>query len=119
MVRNDPPLYYERHIFVCTNERPEGHPRGCCEAGGATKLRNYMKARAKEMGLKGVRVNNSGCLDRCELGPTLVIGEALDAAGNSAKCNFTMRMVHPSLCDPGFSDVAYNGICKQCEAGIN
>ena len=72
-VRTAPPLYYERHIFVCTNERPEGHPRGCCEAGGATKLRNYMKARAKEMGLKGVRVNNSGCLDRCELGPTLVI----------------------------------------------
>lgn len=32
-----------------------------------------MKALAKEMGLKGVRVNAAGCLDRCELGPTLVI----------------------------------------------
>ncbi|MEN2977300.1 (2Fe-2S) ferredoxin domain-containing protein [Tistrella bauzanensis] len=71
--RLDPPLYYERHIFVCTNERPAGHPRGCCEAGGATKLRNYMKARAKELGIPSARVNNAGCLDRCELGPTLVI----------------------------------------------
>jgi len=32
-----------------------------------------MKARAKDLGLKNVRINNAGCLDRCELGPTLVI----------------------------------------------
>ena len=32
-----------------------------------------MKARAKEMGLKDVRINSAGCLDRCELGPTMVI----------------------------------------------
>jgi len=32
-----------------------------------------MKARAKELGLGKVRVNASGCLDRCELGPTMVI----------------------------------------------
>ena len=32
-----------------------------------------MKARAKELGLDGVRINASGCLDRCELGPTMVI----------------------------------------------
>jgi (2Fe-2S) ferredoxin len=32
-----------------------------------------MKGFAKEMDLKGVRVNASGCLDRCELGPTMVI----------------------------------------------
>lgn len=32
-----------------------------------------MKARAKELGLEKVRINSSGCLDRCELGPTMVI----------------------------------------------
>ena len=32
-----------------------------------------MKARAKELGLKGVRVNSAGCLDRCEFGPVIVI----------------------------------------------
>jgi (2Fe-2S) ferredoxin len=36
-------------------------------------LRDYMQARAKELGLKGVRVNMAGCLDRCEFGPTVVI----------------------------------------------
>jgi (2Fe-2S) ferredoxin len=32
-----------------------------------------MKARAKELGLKRVRVNTAMCLDRCELGPCIVI----------------------------------------------
>jgi (2Fe-2S) ferredoxin len=69
----DPPLFYRHHVFCCTNERPAGHPRGCCKAKGAEKLRDYMKARAKELGLADVRINSAGCLDRCELGPTMVI----------------------------------------------
>ncbi len=69
----DPPPYYRRHVFCCTNVRPPGHERGCCKEKGSVLLRNYMKARAKEAGLDDVRINVSGCLDRCELGPTLVI----------------------------------------------
>ena len=74
MIRNDdPPLFFDAHLFVCCNRRPDGHKRGSCAASGSEKLRDYMKARAKELGLKRVRVNLSGCLDRCELGPTMVI----------------------------------------------
>lgn len=69
----DPAPYYQAHVFCCVNERPDGHPRGCCKSKGAEKLRNYLKARAKELGLEDIRVNQSGCLDRCELGPTVVI----------------------------------------------
>ena len=69
----DPALYYKAHIFCCTNKRPPGHERGCCADKGSERLRNYMKNRAKEMGLKDVRVNGAGCLDRCELGPCIVI----------------------------------------------
>lgn len=65
--------YYKAHIFCCTNERPPGHERGCCKEKGAEKLRDYMKARVKELKIESVRVNNAGCLDRCELGPTMVI----------------------------------------------
>ncbi|MBM3491042.1 MAG: (2Fe-2S) ferredoxin domain-containing protein [Alphaproteobacteria bacterium] len=68
-----PDLYYTKHVFCCTNERSTGHPRGCCKHKGSEGLRNYMKERAKQLGLAGVRVNAAGCLDRCELGPTLVI----------------------------------------------
>jgi (2Fe-2S) ferredoxin len=66
-------LYYRAHVFVCTNTRPPGHKRGCCMEKGAEALRDYMKARVKELGLARTRVNTAGCLDRCELGPTLVI----------------------------------------------
>lgn len=69
----DPAPFYRRHVFCCVNERPADHPRGCCSRRGSVKLRNYLKARAKAMGLDGVRINASGCLDRCELGPTMVI----------------------------------------------
>ena len=69
----DPKPYYEAHVFCCTNRRPAGHPRGCCAERNGEALRDHMKSRAKELGLKNVRVNNAGCLDRCELGPTLVI----------------------------------------------
>jgi (2Fe-2S) ferredoxin len=69
----DPALFYARHVFCCTNTRPAGHPRGCCTEKGSEKLRNYLKARAKEAGLGDVRINAAGCLDRCELGPTMVI----------------------------------------------
>ncbi len=70
---DDPAPFYERHVFCCTNVRPQGHPRGCCSEKDAVRLRNYMKARAKELNLTNVRINASGCLDRCELGPTVVI----------------------------------------------
>ena len=69
----DPASFYRAHVFCCTNRRPAGHPRGCCAEKDAEELRDYMKGRAKALGLKDVRINSAGCLDRCELGPTMVI----------------------------------------------
>ncbi len=67
-------LYFEAHIFCCTNEREPGNPLGSCKARGGEELREYMKARSKELGLTGrVRVNAAGCLARCSLGPCIVI----------------------------------------------
>jgi len=72
-VNSPVPLYYRNHVFFCTNERPPDHARGSCKVRGSEKLRNYMKARAKELGLDDTRINSAGCLDRCELGPVVVI----------------------------------------------
>ena len=71
MTDNNP--FYKAHIFCCSNERPAGHPRGCCKEKNAEALRNYLRTRVKELGIEGARVNNAGCLDRCELGPVLVV----------------------------------------------
>lgn len=67
------PQFFDNHVFVCMNERPEGHERGSCAQKGAVQLRNYMKARVKELGIEKTRINQAGCLDRCELGPTMVV----------------------------------------------
>jgi (2Fe-2S) ferredoxin len=65
---------YERHVFVCTNERPEGHPKGCCREKGAAEVRDALKSLLGARGLKDrVRVNNAGCLDACAYGATMVI----------------------------------------------
>ena len=64
---------FDHHIFCCDNQREAGHQRGCCADKNAAELRDYMKAQIKEKNLKKTRVNKAGCLDRCELGPCLVI----------------------------------------------
>ena len=70
---DDPAPYFTTHVFVCGNRRPEGHERGSCAAKGSEKIRDYMKARVKELKIPGVRINQAGCLDRCELGPCAVL----------------------------------------------
>jgi (2Fe-2S) ferredoxin len=67
--------YYAHHVFFCCNQR-EGGERVCCNNKCASKLRDYAKQRVKELGLAGtgkVRINQAGCLDRCEEGPCIVV----------------------------------------------
>lgn len=65
---------FTSHIFVCCNRREPGNPRGCCNPDGSDALRNCFKAELKKRNLGPlVRANYAGCLDQCELGPTVVI----------------------------------------------
>lgn len=66
--------YFSHHVFFCTNRRDDGSQ--CCAQYGAQEARDYMKQRCKALGLTGegkVRINNAGCLDRCALGPVVVV----------------------------------------------
>ena len=66
--------YYRHHVFFCCNQRNDG--RASCHDHGAQDLRDYAKKRVKELGLAGrgeVRINQAGCLDRCEEGPVIVV----------------------------------------------
>src|SRR5271170_5122280 len=65
---------FEKHIFICGNQRPPGHPRGCCDPAAKAELQKRFKQKLAERGLKGrVRANQAGCLDQCEHGPNLVV----------------------------------------------
>ncbi len=66
--------YFQRHIFFCLNERASGE--ACCAQHQAQQAFERCKAQVKALGLAGpgkVRVNKSGCLDRCAAGPVAVV----------------------------------------------
>jgi (2Fe-2S) ferredoxin len=66
--------HFERHVFVCVNERPADNPKGSCKAKGAVEVRDALKQALADRGLKKiVRANNAGCLDQCERGVSVVV----------------------------------------------
>ncbi|KKB64500.1 ferredoxin [Robbsia andropogonis] len=70
------PSFYKHHVFFCLNQRDAGASRPSCAGCGAAEMQQYAKKRIKSLGLAGegaVRINQAGCLDRCELGPVLVV----------------------------------------------
>ncbi|MDX2031232.1 MAG: (2Fe-2S) ferredoxin domain-containing protein [Blastocatellia bacterium] len=65
---------FERHIFICTNQRPAENPRGSCDPEGLGSLQLEFKRELAARGMKtSVRANRAGCLDQCEHGPTVVV----------------------------------------------
>lgn len=65
-------MYYEKHIFICDNQRAPDERKSCGAKG--TEVLRYLKPRFKEAysGSGKIRVQRSGCMDRCEEGPILV-----------------------------------------------
>ena len=74
----------QRYLFVCTNRRPEGHPKGSCAEKGSeevvAKLKEVLAKRgtAKEI----VRACSSSCLDLCEVGVSVIQEPEHVAYGN-------------------------------------
>jgi (2Fe-2S) ferredoxin len=65
---------FDRHVFVCINERSADHPKGCCKQRGGAEVRDALKKELAARGLSDrIRANNSGCLDQCEHGVTVVV----------------------------------------------
>ena len=67
-------MRFERHVFVCENRRPDGHPKGCCAAAGGAEVKEALKDALRARGLQTrVRANSAGCLDACEHGVAMVV----------------------------------------------
>jgi (2Fe-2S) ferredoxin len=76
---------FDIHVFVCQNAREPGHPRGDCASKGAAAVHAALKqafrdTQAAPGGTPAappsslhIRVNKSGCLDRCETGISVVV----------------------------------------------
>lgn len=67
-------MRFERYIFICTNERPEGHPRGSCATGGSLDVLEAFKRELTEKKLRlKIRANKAGCMELCEIGPSVMV----------------------------------------------
>jgi predicted metal-binding protein len=64
----------DRYLWVCTNRRPDGHPKGSCAEKGAEALKDQLKQACHAAGLHtSLRVCTSGCMDLCERGITVAL----------------------------------------------
>lgn len=65
-------MKYDKHIFVCTNEKESG--KKCCGEARGLEFVQYLRDKIKESKLPiKIRAQRAGCLDVCALGPALVI----------------------------------------------
>lgn len=65
---------YQRMLFVCLNDRGEGHPRGSCSRDGGAELLDTLRADLHERGLKRVvRAVGTRCLGQCSHGPVVQV----------------------------------------------
>jgi (2Fe-2S) ferredoxin len=59
----------QRYLFVCTNRREEGNPKGsCAQKGSEAIVKSLKEALVKRGAVKAVRACGSTCLDLCEIG---------------------------------------------------
>lgn len=63
----------QRYVFVCTNQRPQGHPRGSCVDKASVEVLQRFRDLQGEKGLLDFKVVATGCLEPCMAGPSVVV----------------------------------------------
>ena len=63
----------DKYVFVCTNERPPGHPRGSCIQRGSAEVLATFRDLQGEKGHFHYKVVATGCLEPCLAGPTVYV----------------------------------------------
>lgn len=66
-------LKFDKHIFICTNERAPGEKQSCGEQHGLALVAAFKKAIKDRKLPINVRAQRAGCVDVCIYGPTLVV----------------------------------------------
>lgn len=67
-------MIYDKHIFICVNQRAEGAPRRSCGEAHGMEIVDAFKKKLKELNLPiKLRAQKAGCLDICDFGQTVVI----------------------------------------------
>jgi (2Fe-2S) ferredoxin len=63
-----------KHVFVCTQQRPPGHPRSSCSQVGCATVYEEFLWQLQQRNLFGsVQVTASGCMGPCSEGPSVLV----------------------------------------------
>ena len=63
-----------KHVFVCSQSRPPGHPRGSCSSNGGTELLQASWHELQKRNLyEVVAITYSGCIGPCDSGPNVLV----------------------------------------------
>ena len=63
-----------KHVFVCSQSRAAGHPRGCCAQQGSNDvLQTFWKELQQRNVYDRIAVTYSGCLGPCDGGVNVLI----------------------------------------------
>jgi (2Fe-2S) ferredoxin len=65
----------KKHVLVCVQGRPEGHPRGSCQAKGCGPVWQKFSDEfaTRKLWESGLQLTNTGCLGPCHLGPSVLV----------------------------------------------
>ncbi len=63
-----------KHVFVCVQRRPEGHPRGACSQRACDEVLNAFLGEVQQRKLfDKIAVTNTGCLGPCGFGVSVLV----------------------------------------------
>jgi (2Fe-2S) ferredoxin len=64
----------EKHVFICTQNRPQGHPRGSCgEKGCADVMNEFMNEIQARNLFEKIALTNTGCMGPCMFGTSVLV----------------------------------------------
>ncbi|MCF7966546.1 (2Fe-2S) ferredoxin domain-containing protein [Methylobacter sp. Wu8] len=64
----------EKHVFVCTQNRPQGHPRGSCASSGCADIMDAFMNEIQARNLfEKIALTNTGCMGPCMMGPSVLV----------------------------------------------
>lgn len=66
-------MLYDKHIFICTNQRKEGERICCGEMIGLDLVAAFKKLVKDNKLTTTVRAQRAGCFEICESGPNVIV----------------------------------------------
>lgn len=64
----------QKHVFVCVQRRPDGHPRGSCMAHASDEVLGEFLGEVQARNLfEKIAVTSTGCLGPCGQGPSVLV----------------------------------------------